>query len=414
MAVSQAKVASLLSDHPLTLHPTPPQPTRSSTHGSSALSNVFKTGSLHGHHNDDRPSSSSSSAAATGPLPKHPTNKKPYPHSPSGSLPSLHGDTIQLTYDSVDIERAAKEVQSKWAGATVCFLGSTREDWAHPDTAASTSSAPPTLRVTRLEYECYTPLALKTMRAILQRARETPSTAWPPADLSSRDIAKIDEAVEAELTAKDMAAGEPAGTSGNAISRAGTSSSSKKDSRRGSAQQTPPSSPQDAVLRIHLSHRLGPVPVGQPSILLAVSSPHRRRAFEVAEWILEEVKRIVPVWKREVREALDEESTSGGKKKGSSKKGDGHNDEEGMSEWVGLDDKAKSTALAGPAAAFNGNATTNNGAAEASNGATEAKAGQANQASSTLGGGGDDLSKVTTKDEVFQDAALAPSMSRVE
>lgn len=61
--------------------------------------------------------------------PKHPTNKKPYPHSPPGIVTTTSGDVIQLTYDSLDIEGALKEVNSKWAGATSLFLGSTREDW---------------------------------------------------------------------------------------------------------------------------------------------------------------------------------------------------------------------------------------------------------------------------------------------
>jgi len=45
--------------------------------------------------------------------------------------------------------------------------------------------------------------------------------------------------------------------------------------------------------------------------VIAVSSPHRREAFEACEWVLEEVKRKVQVWKREVYvggEVLDEAS----------------------------------------------------------------------------------------------------------
>jgi molybdopterin synthase catalytic subunit len=46
-------------------------------------------------------------------------------------------------------------------------------------------------------------------------------------------------------------------------------------------------------------HRLGSVPVGQTSIIIAVSSPHRRQAFETCEWLLDRVKTDVQVWKRE-------------------------------------------------------------------------------------------------------------------
>jgi molybdopterin synthase catalytic subunit len=50
-------------------------------------------------------------------------------------------------------------------------------------------------------------------------------------------------------------------------------------------------------------HRLGVVPVGEASVAIAASAPHRREAFAAAEWLMEEVKRVVPVWKRE--EAAD-------------------------------------------------------------------------------------------------------------
>jgi molybdopterin synthase catalytic subunit len=52
-----------------------------------------------------------------------------------------------------------------------------------------------------------------------------------------------------------------------------------------------------------IAHRLGTVPVGEASVAIAASAPHRREAFAAAEWLMEQVKRVVPVWKRE--EAAD-------------------------------------------------------------------------------------------------------------
>lgn len=46
-----------------------------------------------------------------------------------------------------------------------------------------------------------------------------------------------------------------------------------------------------------VEHRLGRVPVGVASICVAVSAAHRRPAFAAAEWIVDEVKRTVPIWK---------------------------------------------------------------------------------------------------------------------
>ena len=50
-------------------------------------------------------------------------------------------------------------------------------------------------------------------------------------------------------------------------------------------------------------HRLGVVPVGEASVAVATSAPHRREAFAAAEWLMERIKEGVPIWKRE--EAAD-------------------------------------------------------------------------------------------------------------
>jgi molybdopterin synthase catalytic subunit len=46
-------------------------------------------------------------------------------------------------------------------------------------------------------------------------------------------------------------------------------------------------------------HRLGRVVVGEASIAIAASAPHRREAFAATEWLLEQVKAVVPIWKCE-------------------------------------------------------------------------------------------------------------------
>lgn len=51
--------------------------------------------------------------------------------------------------------------------------------------------------------------------------------------------------------------------------------------------------------RVAIVHRTGTLEIGEVSLAVAVSSPHREEAFDAARWIIEEVKRRVPVWKRE-------------------------------------------------------------------------------------------------------------------
>jgi len=103
--------------------------------------------------------------------------------------------------------------------------------------------------VTRLEYQAYSKLAIKTMSDILRTAH-------------------------------------------GSISR----------SDHHTASQATPS-----LIRCVVHHRLGTVPVREPSIVIAVSSPHRKEAFVACELILEEVKLKVQIWKREYYEGESEE-----------------------------------------------------------------------------------------------------------
>ncbi|TRM60199.1 molybdenum cofactor synthesis 2 [Schizophyllum amplum] len=104
--------------------------------------------------------------------------------------------------------------------------------------------------VTRLEYQAYSKAAIKTMSSIIQEA----------CSLSTRSEHNAEE------------------------------------------QQA------STISRCAVYHRLGTVPVGQPSIVIAVSSPHRKEAFVACEYILEEVKRKAQIWKREYYEGEPEET----------------------------------------------------------------------------------------------------------
>ncbi len=52
-------------------------------------------------------------------------------------------------------------------------------------------------------------------------------------------------------------------------------------------------------LRVAIVHRLGEVPVGEPSVVIAVASPHRAAAYEASRTALERLKAEIPIWKRE-------------------------------------------------------------------------------------------------------------------
>jgi len=53
------------------------------------------------------------------------------------------------------------------------------------------------------------------------------------------------------------------------------------------------------LVECFIVHRLGLVPLGEASVAVAVACPHRREAFEAAEWLIDTLKERVPIWKQE-------------------------------------------------------------------------------------------------------------------
>jgi len=51
--------------------------------------------------------------------------------------------------------------------------------------------------------------------------------------------------------------------------------------------------------RVALRHRVGVLAIGEPAVAIAVGSGHRAEAFEACRFVIEELKRRVPIWKRE-------------------------------------------------------------------------------------------------------------------
>jgi molybdopterin synthase catalytic subunit len=53
------------------------------------------------------------------------------------------------------------------------------------------------------------------------------------------------------------------------------------------------------VREIALVHRLGKLEVGETSVLIAVASAHRAAAFDACRWLIDTLKKTVPIWKKE-------------------------------------------------------------------------------------------------------------------
>jgi molybdopterin synthase catalytic subunit len=54
-----------------------------------------------------------------------------------------------------------------------------------------------------------------------------------------------------------------------------------------------------AIDRVGVVHRLGRLEIGESSIVIVVTSAHRAAAFDACRWLIDTLKRTVPVWKKE-------------------------------------------------------------------------------------------------------------------
>ncbi len=122
---------------------------------------------------------------------------------------------VTITSDPLDIAAVLQSVQSPLAGATVLFLGTTREITGERRTES-------------LDYECYGDMAEKKMAELEAEARRR----WP-------------------------------------------------------------------LVGCAIVHRVGRVAVGEASVAIAVSSSHREDSFAAGKWLIDSLKQVVPIWKKE-------------------------------------------------------------------------------------------------------------------
>lgn len=121
----------------------------------------------------------------------------------------------QIVPKPIDVAAVTAAVACPSAGATVTFVGTTRD---HNDGR----------RVSRLDYEAYPEMALAEMR----RIGETAQQRWP-------------------------------------------------------------------IEKVAIVHRIGVVPLGEASVVIAVSAVHRHAAFEACHFAIDRLKEVVPIWKKE-------------------------------------------------------------------------------------------------------------------
>ena len=55
-----------------------------------------------------------------------------------------------------------------------------------------------------------------------------------------------------------------------------------------------------SITDIAMSHRIGNIGIGEESVFIAVSAPHRKEAFLACEYAIDSLKKSVPIWKKDV------------------------------------------------------------------------------------------------------------------
>jgi len=54
------------------------------------------------------------------------------------------------------------------------------------------------------------------------------------------------------------------------------------------------------ILELSIIHRLGPISIAENIVLIIATAEHRKAAFEACSWAIDELKRTVPIWKKEM------------------------------------------------------------------------------------------------------------------
>jgi len=116
-----------------------------------------------------------------------------------------------------------------------------------------------------------------------------------PIDLEALQAAVADPAAGAVVTFVGTTRNENAGRRVTRLEYEAFASMAVKEMRRLATQARR----RWPLCGVAMSHRLGVVPVGEASVGIAVSAGHRGEAFEACHWLIDRLKEIVPIWKKE-------------------------------------------------------------------------------------------------------------------
>jgi len=114
-------------------------------------------------------------------------------------------------------------------------------------------------------------------------------------DLAALDRAVRDRGAGAIVTFVGTTRNENAGRRVRRLEYEAFASMATKEMRRLAAE----AGRRWALRRAAMVHRIGVVPVGEASVAIAVSAAHRAEAFDACRWLIDRLKELVPIWKKE-------------------------------------------------------------------------------------------------------------------
>lgn len=56
------------------------------------------------------------------------------------------------------------------------------------------------------------------------------------------------------------------------------------------------------IEKVSMYHRVGKLEIGEAAVVIAVSTPHRKESFEACQFLIDTLKQVVPIWKKEIYE----------------------------------------------------------------------------------------------------------------
>jgi molybdopterin synthase catalytic subunit len=179
---------------------------------------------------------------------------------------------VDIVDTLLDLNECMERVSDDRAGAIASFVGVTRNTFYGKS-------------VSKLEYECYTPMALKKLNELCAMA----FTKWNGNDENKKSndgCSQHSKAATNAIQSSSCEVEQKMHDESETVRGKGVGDDNMSENQA-----------HDGLLKIAIKHRTGTVLVGEPSVIITVSSAHREASLDAVKWLIDELKATVPIWK---------------------------------------------------------------------------------------------------------------------